>query len=133
MRRALKLGEALLGAGAPATWDEAELLEVSLTTPRGAAGARALGVEPAADGRRARRRRRSADRGLTRAEPALGGRVHRRAVGPGPRGLELRGQRQQRALVLGLADELDAERQPGSSSCSSGTLIAGEPVRLRPA
>ncbi len=46
VRRALKLGEALLGTGAPATWDEAELLEVSLTTPRGAAGARALGVEP---------------------------------------------------------------------------------------
>ena len=46
VRRSLKLGEALLGAGAPATWDEAELLEVSLTTPRGAADARALGVEP---------------------------------------------------------------------------------------
>jgi NADH dehydrogenase len=46
VRRALKLGEALLGEGAPATWDEAELLEVSLTTPRGAAGANALGVVP---------------------------------------------------------------------------------------
>ncbi len=46
VRRALQVGEALLGSAAPATWDEAELLEVSLTTPRGAAGARALGVEP---------------------------------------------------------------------------------------
>lgn len=46
VRWALKLGEALLGSGTPATWDEAELLEVSLTTPRGAGGARALGVEP---------------------------------------------------------------------------------------
>jgi NADH dehydrogenase len=46
VRRALKVGEALLGAGAPVTWDEAELLEVSLTTSRGAADARALGVEP---------------------------------------------------------------------------------------
>ncbi len=46
VRGALKVGEALLGSGAPATWDEAELLEVSLTTPRGTADARALGVEP---------------------------------------------------------------------------------------
>ena len=46
VRRTLKIGEALLGAGAPVTWDEAELLEVSLTTPRGAADARSLGVEP---------------------------------------------------------------------------------------
>src|SRR4051812_46273600 len=46
VRRSLRIGEALLGGGAPVTWDEAELLEVSLTTPRGAADARALGVEP---------------------------------------------------------------------------------------
>ena len=46
VRRTLKVSEALLGAGTPATWDEAELLEVSLTARRGAAGTRALGVEP---------------------------------------------------------------------------------------
>ena len=31
---------------APVTWDEAELLEVSMTSPRGTADALALGVEP---------------------------------------------------------------------------------------
>jgi hypothetical protein len=29
-----------------ATWDEAELMEVSMTSPRGTADARALGVTP---------------------------------------------------------------------------------------
>jgi uncharacterized protein YbjT (DUF2867 family) len=33
---------------APVTWDEAELLEVSMTSPEGAAGTRSLGVDPRA-------------------------------------------------------------------------------------
>jgi uncharacterized protein YbjT (DUF2867 family) len=43
---ALRAGEAVLRARAPATWDEAELMEVSMTTPDGPADARLLGVEP---------------------------------------------------------------------------------------
>lgn len=46
VRGALKAGETLLGRAAPVTWDEAELLEVSLTSMRGARDVRALGVEP---------------------------------------------------------------------------------------
>jgi uncharacterized protein YbjT (DUF2867 family) len=44
--RALRLVEALMKSRAPATWDEAELLEVSMTTSAGTAGAGALGVSP---------------------------------------------------------------------------------------
>jgi len=44
--RSLRLLERLAGPGAFATWDEAELMEVSMTSPRGAAGAEALGVTP---------------------------------------------------------------------------------------
>jgi uncharacterized protein YbjT (DUF2867 family) len=44
--RALRLAEAVLKSRAPATWDEAELLEVSMTTPSGSADAHALGVTP---------------------------------------------------------------------------------------
>lgn len=44
--RALRAAEALLKSRAPATWDEAELLEVSMTSERGVADARALGVSP---------------------------------------------------------------------------------------
>ena len=44
--RALRLAETLLGSRAPATWDEAELLEVSMTSERGVADAQALGVSP---------------------------------------------------------------------------------------
>lgn len=44
--RALRLVETVAGAGAPATWDEAELMEVSMTTPRGTADAERLGVRP---------------------------------------------------------------------------------------
>ena len=44
--RALKVGEALLKSAAPATWDEAELLQVPMTTPHGTAHAEALGVTP---------------------------------------------------------------------------------------
>ena len=46
VRQALRLGEAVLGDRAPVTWDEAELLEVSLTTPRGTRDAQDLGVTP---------------------------------------------------------------------------------------
>jgi NADH dehydrogenase len=45
--RALRLLEAAMGWRAPATWDEAELMEVSMTSARGAADAEALGVAPA--------------------------------------------------------------------------------------
>jgi uncharacterized protein YbjT (DUF2867 family) len=44
--RALRATEAILKSKAPATWDEAELMEVSMTTPRGTADAQLLGVEP---------------------------------------------------------------------------------------
>jgi uncharacterized protein YbjT (DUF2867 family) len=44
--RGLRLIEALMKSRAPATWDEAELLEVSMTAHRGSAGAEALGVTP---------------------------------------------------------------------------------------
>ena len=44
--RALRLLERFTGARAFATWDEAELMEVSMTSARGAADAHALGVRP---------------------------------------------------------------------------------------
>jgi uncharacterized protein YbjT (DUF2867 family) len=44
VRRTLKLMQLLMGPTAFATWDEVELLQVSLTSPRGAADAQRLGV-----------------------------------------------------------------------------------------
>lgn len=44
----LKATEALLQGRAPATWDEAELLQVSMTSRHGTADAEALGVTPRA-------------------------------------------------------------------------------------
>lgn len=44
--RILRLTELLMGPTAFATWDEAELLEVPLVTPRGTADAEELGVHP---------------------------------------------------------------------------------------
>jgi uncharacterized protein YbjT (DUF2867 family) len=44
--RALRLLERAVGARAFATWDEAELMETAMTSPRGAADAEALGVSP---------------------------------------------------------------------------------------
>jgi uncharacterized protein YbjT (DUF2867 family) len=44
--RALKLLECVGGPGVFATWDEAELMETAMTSPRGAADAEALGVRP---------------------------------------------------------------------------------------
>jgi NADH dehydrogenase len=44
--RALRLLERAGGARAFATWDEAELMETSMTSPRGAADAQSLGVTP---------------------------------------------------------------------------------------
>jgi len=44
--RTLRLFERIAGPGVFATWDEAELLEVSMTSARGAADAEALGVRP---------------------------------------------------------------------------------------
>lgn len=48
--RALRLGETVLKSRTPATWDEAELLEVSMTSLRGTADAVGLGVTPQAMG-----------------------------------------------------------------------------------
>jgi len=50
VRRALSVAETLLKSRAPATWDEAELLEVSMTSEGGIADAHALGVTPRAMG-----------------------------------------------------------------------------------
>jgi NADH dehydrogenase len=44
---ALESAENLLKSNTPMSWDEAELLTASMTTPRGTAGAHALGVRPA--------------------------------------------------------------------------------------
>jgi NADH dehydrogenase len=44
--RTLRVLEALMKSKAPATWDEAELMEVSLLTDRGTADAERLGVRP---------------------------------------------------------------------------------------
>jgi uncharacterized protein YbjT (DUF2867 family) len=44
--RGLRLAEAVLGPRAFATWDEAELMEVSMLSPRGSADVEALGVSP---------------------------------------------------------------------------------------
>jgi NADH dehydrogenase len=44
--RGLRLLERLAGANAFATWDEAELMEVTMTSAGGTAGAQALGVAP---------------------------------------------------------------------------------------
>ncbi len=46
--RGLRLLEALAGTHAPATWDEAELMEVSMVSARGCADAERLGVRPRA-------------------------------------------------------------------------------------
>ena len=46
VRAGLRAMEALMKSKAPATWDEAELLEVSMTSPHGTADAEALGVRP---------------------------------------------------------------------------------------
>ena len=45
-RASLKTLEALMKSKAPATWDEAELLQVSMTSRHGTADAEALGVQP---------------------------------------------------------------------------------------
>jgi NADH dehydrogenase len=44
--RALRAAEAILKSKAPATWDEAELMEVPMVTPRGTTDAQLLGVSP---------------------------------------------------------------------------------------
>jgi NADH dehydrogenase len=46
VRRTLNLTELLLGPTAFTTWDEVELLEITMTTPRGTADAERLGVTP---------------------------------------------------------------------------------------
>jgi NADH dehydrogenase len=44
--RLLRVSEALMKSASPATWDEAELMEVPMTTRHGTADAEALGVVP---------------------------------------------------------------------------------------
>ena len=46
VRRSLRLLERMVGASAFATWEEAELMEEPMTTPKGTADAEALGVKP---------------------------------------------------------------------------------------
>jgi uncharacterized protein YbjT (DUF2867 family) len=46
VRRSLRTLEALMRSKAFATWDEAELMEVSMTSPAGTSGPEALGVTP---------------------------------------------------------------------------------------
>jgi NADH dehydrogenase len=46
VRRGLNVLERLAGDASFATWEEAELMEVPMTTPRGAEDARRLGVDP---------------------------------------------------------------------------------------
>jgi NADH dehydrogenase len=46
MRRALRAVELLMGPAAFATWDEAELLEVPMTSARGSADVQRLGITP---------------------------------------------------------------------------------------
>jgi uncharacterized protein YbjT (DUF2867 family) len=46
VRRGLRVVETLAGPSAFATWDEAELMEIPMTTERGTADAEALGVGP---------------------------------------------------------------------------------------
>jgi NADH dehydrogenase len=48
VRRALQGAEILLGSRAPATWDEAELLHVSMASRSGTADAEGLGISPRA-------------------------------------------------------------------------------------
>lgn len=48
VRASLKVAELIVGPTTPATWEEAELLEVPMTTGRGTADAEALGVRPRA-------------------------------------------------------------------------------------
>lgn len=48
--RGLRIVEILMKSRAPATWDEVELLEVSMTSPKGTADAVGLGVRPRAMG-----------------------------------------------------------------------------------
>jgi uncharacterized protein YbjT (DUF2867 family) len=46
VKRGLNVLERLAGSASFATWEEAELMEMSMTTPRGAEDARHLGVDP---------------------------------------------------------------------------------------
>jgi len=46
VRAVLRITERIAGSAAFATWDEAALMEISMTTPRGAEDAKSLGVSP---------------------------------------------------------------------------------------
>ena len=46
VRSSLKVAEAFAGPSVFATWEEAELMELSMTTPKGTADAESLGVHP---------------------------------------------------------------------------------------
>jgi hypothetical protein len=46
VRRGLRAVEAVAGDQSFAVWEEAELMEIPMTTPRGTADAEALGVSP---------------------------------------------------------------------------------------
>ena len=46
MKAGLEVIGLFAGEGAFATWEEAELMEISMTTPRGSGDVEALGVRP---------------------------------------------------------------------------------------
>jgi hypothetical protein len=46
VRASLAVAGAFAGPSVFATWDEAELMELSMTTPKGTADAESLGVKP---------------------------------------------------------------------------------------
>jgi NADH dehydrogenase len=46
VRASLRVAEAFAGPSVFATWDEAELMELSMTTPKGTTDAESLGVQP---------------------------------------------------------------------------------------
>ena len=46
VRASLKAVQAIMGAAAPVTWDEAELMEAPMTSPTGISDAQSLGVSP---------------------------------------------------------------------------------------
>ena len=119
VRRALRAAEALVGPAVFATAEEAELMEIRMTSRSGTADAEKR--RPAqADGRRARRP----------LNPRLGPRpvARRDAVRPGLRGLDLRAASASScASPAGLPISCTAVGRP-SSPWKSGSEIAGSPV-----
>ncbi len=118
VRQTLRLGEAVLDGSAPVTWDEAELLEVSLTTLRGHPR------RAAARGRAARDGRRAGSRG--RAQPLTGA----RRCAHGTAASSWAASASSAPSPSGWPISWTGTGRPRSSRWYSGTLIAGDPVRF---